>query len=475
MRRTSIVVAAMAAMLLARSQWLHAEPQSTDSHEQLAAAQLLVAFQGKGSALGYDLGVLTAAQEALPCVANNRVVLAGNSGGSILAVYFACHGITPETIDRAVRKVEVADLTAIRANEHVLTKMSKLLLNRHTELAPAALGEFVAFALGDDEWQPGDKLSDIIARSRCRPRLPLIIVAANREVLDNGGTGGGAPRNEKLFDAANYDVRWKPEVFAYYHEHPDEFAVANPDLRLGPSPHVGKACTYFVDRTMFDLLRQIPAEERLGDLRLVETPADLALAILASSAEPTYLDPVPETDYEKLLIGSQSGGQGQSVRRSYCGGFIMPLVAQDIRRALPGLHVMGTSAVPLFRNARGLLRGWYLVDAATLYYQSHWWSDFDPSATDTVKREMAAHRLTPHQEYLAGRDTAERYLAVGKLPRITEPPAHTAAFAAAIFPANARLEEPLAAGRGLASLWRPAPTKPVEHAASAPPRSAESQ
>src|SRR5205823_3681409 len=106
--------------------------------------------------------------------------------------------------------------------------------------------------------------------------------------------------------------------------------------------YIGKAVTYFVDQSMYDLLSRIPAEERNGDLRLVKTPADLALAILASVSEPSYFDPVTETNPSKLLVGTEPGDLGPTVTRSYCGGMFMAMPVQDIRRMVPGLRVMGT-------------------------------------------------------------------------------------------------------------------------------------
>jgi hypothetical protein len=407
---------------------------------------MLFAFQGKGSALAFDLGVLARSYPEIPALQQNQVVLTANSGGSILAVYFSCFGITEETIERASHEMKAVDVSAIRGNEQVLAKMRKLLLNEHGELPAATLNAHIAFALGVDYRKGKDDLASIVARADCRPRLPLIIVAANHEVLANRGVEGAmSSRNEKDFNPGNYDVAWKPDAFDYYRSHPDALTRNAPDLRLGDSPRIGKGATYFVDRTMFGVLSRIPPEERLADLRLVETPADLALAILASSAEPTYFDPVPESDPAKLMTGDKLGDLGTSTRRSYCGGFVMPLVAQDARRALPQLRVYGTSSVPLFRSARALLEAWYLVDAQTLFLQNHWWGDFDVSPSETVKRELAAHRLTAAQEYEAGWEAAEASLrAPTALPRLVSLPKHRGAVG--------HDETPLPTRRGLGPL-----------------------
>ncbi|HEX3871819.1 MAG TPA: hypothetical protein VHV77_15350 [Pirellulales bacterium] len=421
-------------------------------------AKLLVAFQGKGSALAYDLGAMSRIVRDVPALRENRVIVAGNSGGSILAVYFACFGFSDETIDRASRKMTQIPLADIHDNEQLLTKLKQLALDEHTELAATKLNESIAFALGCDDYRESDTLATIVSRARCELRMPLLIVAANAEVLANRRNDNAlSGRWEKTFDGGNDDVSWKPGIFEYYRQHPDEFAANAPDLRLGDSPRIGKAATYFVDRSMYDVLSRVPVDERLGDLRLVETPEDLALAILASSAEPTYLNPVFETDPSKLSAGEGLGALGTSVRRSYCGGFVMPLPAQDARRALPQLRVLGTSCVPLPRGPRTLVETWYLVDAMPLFWQSQWWSDFDVSPSEADKRRIAAHRLTPEDEWKLGWATADAGFARGTaLPRFVTVPKFATAVSAD--EGDARAASELETRRGLGELHVASPS-----------------
>ncbi len=431
-------------VLLAACALLSASTKTTLAVEP----QVLFAFQGKGSALAFDLGVVSRLARDIPALHENRVIVAGSSGGSILAVYFACFGFSDETIDRATHKIKAIDVSPIHSNEQLLTKMRRLVLNEHTEIPPEALNESIAFALGC-EYQPADDLAAIVARSTCRPRLPLLIVAANSEVLANRrGDSATVGRWEKSFDRDNYDVSWKDGIAEFYRAHPDAFATNALDLRLGATSRIGKAATYFVDRTIFDLLSRIPADERLADLRLVETPADLALAIRASAAEPTYFDPVVETEPTKLSTGGELGDLGNSVQRSYCGGFIMPLPAQDARRAMPSLHVVGTSCVALPPSARTLVETWYLVDTQPLMYQCNWWSDFDTSAHEAEKRRLAAHRLSPDDEWELGRATAAECLGRGQsAPNFTMRPKFTTAIGA-----PSTVSAPLPTRRGLQGL-----------------------
>ena len=284
-----------------------------------------------------------------------------------------------------------------------------------------------------------------------------MIVAANQEVLANHGAGSAlAAKDQKTFDLDTYDVSWKPEVYEFYRNRPEQFAKDHPDLKLGATRYIGKACTYFVDETMFHLLRQIPPEERLGDLRLVANAADLVLAIEATSAEPTYFHPVPETDYGRLMVGDRLGNGGNSVRRTYCGGFIMPLVAQDVCRMLPWIRVLGTSTTPLPRSARRLLQAWCLVDTQPIFYTCNWWLDFEFYPSEALQREMVGRRLTPAQEYEAGRQKAVEHFRAGQsLPRFAAKPKYCFPAAQALRapenpPSEATLE--LTTMRGLGSL-----------------------
>ena len=65
----------------------------------------------------------------------------------------------------------------------------KLLTNRPTEVSPLGLKEYIAFALGVENWKDASNLDEIARRSRLKPIYPVVIVAANKEVLDNRAEG----------------------------------------------------------------------------------------------------------------------------------------------------------------------------------------------------------------------------------------------------------------------------------------------
>lgn len=375
--------------------------------ETLADKKLLLSFQGKGSSLAWDAGVVKRAYETVPALADNQVIVTGNSSGSVLAVYFSCFGFTQTSVEYAAYRIQHADTRAIRGNENAAKKAGELLLDKPTEISPENLKEYVAFALGVSDWRSARDIAEVVRRSRVRPHYPLMIVAANKEVLDNRAPGNAlSSKDLKQFDPTNFSVSWKPDVYDFYRSRPAQFTRENPNLRLGASPYIGKACTCFVDQSMFDLLKRIPDAERLCDLRLVKTPADLALAIQASVAEPSYFPPVPEMDYQKLYVGDKLGQAGNTRRRSYVGGFIMSLTAQDARRMLPSLRVMGTGVARVPLPARELLKSWYLVDLQQTADLSAWWADMEISIPREVQQAIVNRDFSAQQEFQAGYDRA---------------------------------------------------------------------
>ena len=420
-----------------------AEAPPTDWRERLAGKELLLSFQGKGSSMSYDAGVLKHAFDLLPALAERRVIVAGNSSGSIFAIYFSCYGFTRTSVDYAAYRIQHADVSAIRSNEKVQSKAVRLVTNRPTEVSPLGLKEYIAFALGVEDWKDATDLDEIARRSRLKPVYPVVIVAANKEVLDNRAEGNVlSSKDFKEFDPANFAVSWQRDVFEFYRRRPDRFAQDNPDLRLGDDPYIGKACTCFVDRTMFEALRQIPDEERLCDLRLMTNAADMALAIRASVAEPTYYPPAPETDYSKLYMGGEPGTTGRTKRRSYVGGFIMPLVAHDTRRILPALRVMGTGVgrVPLM--GRQLVKSWYLIDLQNTTDQCAWWTDLEIAITPETQDKIANRSLSQREEFARGYERAGQILAADHgLPKYILEPKYRYAAEAAILPPDANLDE----------------------------------
>lgn len=401
---TALRQAVLGAVLLATPMSAELYAQTTDLRQAFGDKQLVLCFQGKGTSLPYDTGVVREAFDRLPALRNNQVIVTGNSSGAILAVYYACYGFNEPSLKFMEYQSQHVDLTAIKKMQDPGALAPKLLRGAKTEISHEELREAIAAALGVTDLRSARTIDDVVRRSKATPRYPLLIIAGNKEVLDN--RAGGDPllaKNWKQFDPRNWSVSWKPEVYEFYKNHPERFAADNPGLRLGKDRYIGKAVTYFVDQTMYDLLSQIPAEERTGDLRLVKTPADLALAILASGSEPSYFDPMPESNPSKLVVDRQPGDLGTSVTRTYCGGMFMTMPAQDIRRMLPSVRVMGTGWCPNPYSVRKLMQAWYLTDLGACDRFNCWWADFQLQPNEEVKQKMMTYRkMTAADEFAIG-------------------------------------------------------------------------
>jgi len=426
-----------------------AEPAVRHTPEQLAARfapmELLLCFQGKGSCLPYDAGVLREAWARLPALRAGRVIVAGNSGGSIPAGYFACHGWSDATARHCEQRLMEGNRDAVRAMEDVGDKFAKLSRGQSTEIEHAELIEFIAFALGVSRWQDTRDIATVVRRSTARPVHPCLIVACNKEVLEDVHPEDRfAPGRLKEIDLATMQVSWKPEVHAWYRRHPERFREDHPDLILREDRVIGRAVTFFVDQSMHDLLARIPAAERIADLRLMTTAADVALAILASASEPTYFPVVVDPDQGR--IRAADGPVGSLVRRRvYYGGYIISLPGQDVRRMLPGVRVLGTGWRHNPLVARRLLADWLLADCEEVAQRAEWWADLEINPDREFASHIEVRTLSGEQEAAFGARRARELFGAGSgarppvsesgLPAFVQPPRHREAAAAAIRPA----------------------------------------
>jgi hypothetical protein len=447
---------------------------SATLQSRFAAMELLLCFQGKGSSLPYDAGVLHEAYARIPSLRAGRTIVAGNSSGGIPAAYFGCHGFSDATVRHAEERLTHGNRDEVRAMENVNNKISKLARGLGTEIKHTALREFVAFALGVRSWQDTRSIDEIVRRSTVTPRHPCLIVACNKDVLeDRHPEDSFSAGRLKEIDLSNMEVSWKPEVHAYYRRHPDRFRRDHPDLVLGPDRRIGRAVTFFVDRSMHDLLSRIPPEERLGDLRLMTTAADVALAILASASEPTYFEPVVDPQPEKILAADRRNLLEAVRRRTYYGGYIISMPAQDVRRMLPGVRVLGTGwrHNPFF--ARTLLKNWLLADCEQVAFLSEWWADMEVNPDPEFTSHMENRDTTGEEEYQYGlRRAREVFDRDSCLPTFVLRPRFDDAAESSIAPAHATADmladpvEPhgrtaLKTMRGLGPLLEPV-TKPAD-------------
>jgi hypothetical protein len=391
---------------------LAAQEKATDQESEFqkyySEMELMLCFQGKGSCLPYDAGVLHEAYERFPALRNNRVIVSGNSSGSIPAAFFCCFGFTDANVKHCEERLKYGNRDSIRNMEDVNNKISKVTRGQSTEISHWEVREYIAFALGVQRWQDATSLEEIVRRSHAKPRFPCLIVAANKEVLeDRNPNGQVSPGHLKEFDSSNMDVSWRPEVYEYYKSHPDRFAKDHPKLILGPTRRIGKAVTFFVDPSIYALLSRIPEEERTADLRLMTNANDVATAVLASVAEPSYFPAVVEREPGKLLPSATHPFSSTIAQRSYTGGYIISMPAQDVRRMLPGIRVLGTGWRHNPLVARILLKNWLLADCEEVAFLSEYWSDLEVNPDYEFESHIEVRDLTGEQEFEFGRKRAK--------------------------------------------------------------------
>ncbi|MEY3204920.1 MAG: hypothetical protein RLZZ21_1251 [Planctomycetota bacterium] len=443
-------------------------PPTGDLAARFAPMELLFCFQGKGSCLPYDGGVLHEAYARIPAFRQGRVIVAGNSSGAIPAAYFGCHGFNDATVRHAEERLQYGNRDAVRNMENVATKISKLSRGQSTEIEHAELREFVAFALGVARWQDTRSIDEIVRRSTRRPQHPCLIVACNKEVLEDVHPQDRfAAGRLKEFDMDTMQVSWKPEVHDWYRRHPEQFRGDHPDLVLGADRAVGRGVTFFVDQSLYDLLSRIPAKERIADLRLMTDAADVALAILASASEPTYFPVVVDPHPEKILAADGGDVLRRVRKRTYYGGYIISMPAHDVRRMLPGIRVLGTGWRHNPLVARTLLKNWLLADCEEVAQRSEWWADMEINPDAEFESHIEYRGLSGVEEFGFGQRRARALFdAGGGKPAFVKRPRFTSAAAAAIEPAAPRPDtyddaagpdgaRPLRTLRGLGHLVQP--------------------
>lgn len=398
--------------------WAWGQGQETNDvltpkiRNRFANMELMLVFQGKGSCLPYDAGVLHEAYQQIDSLKKNRVIVAGNSSGSIPAAFFCCYGFSDGNIKYATERLKLGNRDAVRNMEKVANKFSKISRGLSTEIQHFELREYIAFALGVTRWQDATSIKEIVRRSSAKPRFPCLIVAANKEVLDNKHPEGLlSSANLKEMDTSNMDVLWRKEIYDYYLQHQELFNQDHPQLKLGPTRRIGKAVTFFVDSSMYALLSQIPEIERTADLRLMVTAEDIATAILASVSEPSYFPSIIEQQPHKILSSAEHPHSETIRQRSYAGGYIVSMPAQDVRRMLPGIRVLGTGWRHNPLVARMLLKSWLLADCEEIAFLSEYWCDLEVNPDSEFESHIEVRDLTGIEEFEFGRRRAQQLFA----------------------------------------------------------------
>ena len=328
--------------------------------------RMLLSFTGKGTLMAWDVGVMRAAYEALPEMRDGRVIVSGSSSGSVLAAAMSCRGFSEDSLAAIEEGFKKFNRKIVDESP---AKNAMVLLGLPTEADHSSL----------------DHLLDVVLDgTNCTPGLPMLIPAGNFEMLDVRSDQPLRGRGGKTFNVA-------------------DFTVSEGGRNLG------KACTYFVDRQMMGLLQAVPREELLCDLRLVETNAEMRMAILASVSEPTYFHPLVDPEPAKI-IPSGAGNPSAPARRSYWGGAIMDVPVHDIKRALPALYTFSTGRAPFLMMVDKLMSQLSLIEITPLAERNKWWLDLEA----TMTAEMAVHLEQPEfdfpEQIAAGYERAKKCL-----------------------------------------------------------------
>jgi hypothetical protein len=338
--------------------------------------KMVYSFQGKGTKLGWDLGVTQAAYERISLMrgeatSSGDIVLTGNSSGAALAAFFTCQGVTGDNIQKMAGMLR--NFPEKIVNEDSSAKLPAVIDAMRNGLE---IGEKHETILPFISQLTGD---------RCMPRYPTVIVASNQDINDNRRWIDSNEHRSRSFSIDDFSYSERTSTFTR------------------TSFKVGKVCTYFADPVMFRYLTEhMTQEERLCDVRAMETVDDVRLAVLASIAEPTYFLPVFEPT-EAKLERYQSDGFAKT-RRIYNGGFSMPGVVQDVKRLFPSIRAFGTGRWDYGTTEVAALYSWYDLNLNSVQAHARWW--FDVEAFPTGKEKDA---LLDRPEKLKGEALAKRY------------------------------------------------------------------
>lgn len=200
--RISVLLAASLLLFAAATRSAAAPPTelSEEDRRRFADAQLMFCFQGKGSCLPYDAGVLHEAYAPLPALRENRVIIAGNSSGSIAAAYFACFGFSDATVKHAVNRLTEGNRDAGAGTWRTRIQIVEVdPPHFHGNLArtPPRIHRLCIRRRALERCE----VAEIVFRSTAKPRHPIIIVSCNKEVLEDAdATDGRASSAYKEFD-----------------------------------------------------------------------------------------------------------------------------------------------------------------------------------------------------------------------------------------------------------------------------------
>jgi hypothetical protein len=342
--------------------------------------KLVYAFQGKGTALTWDIGVTKAAYERIPMLrgeanaqgmAAGDVLLTGNSSGAVMAAWFSCRGINADSVKGAEGIIK--NFPAQLVKEDAAGKFREVL---------GAINSGREFGSPTADIVP--LVDAVLANGACVPRLPTVIVASNQDINDNRRWLFQSGQRSRSFDITDFSYSRTTSNFSFEKQ------------------KIGKICTYFADPVMFRYLTEnMTQEERLCDVRVMENAEDMRTAVLASVSEPTYFVPVEEKAEAKLVRFDAPGVT--KTHRFYNGGFSMPGIVQDMKRLFPRARAMGTGRWTYNQAEVAVMYSWYDVNLNSLQEQSRWWMDLESIPTDAQRSKLLGRPVGLQGEELAAR------------------------------------------------------------------------
>ncbi len=343
----------------ALSLFLHSKPLFA---ENTTSQPVMISYDGKGCAMSWDIGVTKAFYERLNLSAVSEFYFVGTSSGSLMSSFFACRGLNQSSIDELL--TAIAKLPKDMIDESPMTKILQLVLGIPPETSLKLINPAIDIVTMNDT---------------CVPKIPLLIVAANIDVLDSRVKKPFNGKRDKLFDNRNYEVK---------------------DKATGSV--LGKACTYFVNESMNEILKAVKPEERLCDIRLISTGKELRTAILASLAEPTYYAAVTETDPSKIQSVYPVKGT-----RVYNGGFVINSPIQDVKRARPETYTVGTGRPVYSRLHNRIIKNWFTMSMNETLKNQLWWFDSQVPISNQHWNKMYEKKTTTLDQVALGYATAK--------------------------------------------------------------------
>lgn len=290
---------------------------------------ILVAFEFKGSLLSFDVGVWEELYKHLDSEKIGTTIFSGSSSGSVLTAYFACNGLSAETIKSAKNLLPTFDPGIIAEDDPV--KLIKIFSGQNVAQNVTALDKSLFAATNN---------------ATCVPKHPFAIAAINNEILRDTLPGSYKPANSKTLNWETLDVH-----------------------RKDTGERLGKACTYFTNEIGAEYLLKVPADRRQCDIRLVKTPEDLLLAVRASVAEPTYFYPIKEPNPQAFV------GIEPPANREYQGGVVMQAVVQDFKLADPNILSIGSGGLYFIPMLNRYLQNTFLINVNKRMMELNWWYD----------------------------------------------------------------------------------------------------